>query len=106
MVIHVVSEIRCKVYNGNEGHIFKNQILSWWYSYTQNSNIIKKMVVIISEIRNDDDDRSKIDNGDKYIIKTKTPQKIIESIILAPLTLRYVHATKGEKCLPNHAKMA
>lgn len=56
MVIHVVSEIRCEVYNGNEGHIFKNQILSWWYSYTQNSNIIKKMVVIISEIRNDDDD--------------------------------------------------
>lgn len=47
MVIHVVSEIRCEVYNGNEGHIFKNQILSWWYSYTQNSNIIKKMVVII-----------------------------------------------------------
>lgn len=41
-----------------------------------------------------------------YIIKTKTQQKIIESIILAPLTLRYVHATKGEKCLPNHAKMA
>lgn len=57
MVIHVVSEIGCEVYNGNEGHIFKNQILSWWYSYTQNSNIIKKMVVIISEIRNDDDDR-------------------------------------------------
>lgn len=56
MVIHVVSEIRCEVCNGNEGHIFKNQILSWWYSYTQNSNIIKKMVVIISEIRNDDDD--------------------------------------------------
>lgn len=39
------------------------------------------------------------------MIKSKTPQKIIESIILAPLTLRYVHATKGEKCFPNHAKM-
>lgn len=50
MVIHVVSEIRCEVYNGNEGHEYLQK------SYTQNSNIIKKMVVIISEIRNDDDD--------------------------------------------------
>lgn len=37
MAIHVVSEIRCEVYNGNEGHIFKNHILKiqillrkWW----------------------------------------------------------------------------